>query len=116
MQLKTLLNRVHPVKGFVYEKDGSAADADANAPNGGRVEVTTLRAREGSKGLCSWCGRPAPAHDRLPPRRFDFVPLWGIAVVPVYAVRRADCRSCGGVKVERVPWCEPGGKGPTTTA
>ena len=64
----------------------------------------------------SGCGRPAPAYDRLPPRRFDFVPLWGMAVVLVYAMRRVSCRACGGVRVERVPWCEAGGKSPTTTA
>ena len=35
------------------------------------------------------------------PRRFQFVPLWGIAVFFVYAMRRVDCISCG-VKVETV--------------
>jgi len=36
-------------------------------------------------------------------RRFQFVPLWGIAVFFVYARRRVDCPTCG-VTVERVPW------------
>jgi transposase len=41
------------------------------------------------------------------------VPLWGLAVVFVYALRRVDCPQCG-VKVERVPWAE--GKRRLTTA
>jgi transposase len=112
MQMKTLLNRVHPVKGFVYEKE--EAVEDDSAPNGIRLEVQ-LRARRGSRGICSCCGKPGAAYDRLPERRFDFVPLWGIAVVLVYALRRIDCRGCG-VKVERVPWTAPGSKSPVTTA
>lgn len=112
MQLKTLLNRVHPVKGFVYEKDQTVEDAAA--PNGVRIEVP-VRARKGSKGLCSSCGKPGPTYDHLDRRGFDFVPLWGIAVVLLYALRRIDCRSCG-VRVERVPWCDPASKSPTTTA
>jgi transposase len=112
MQLKTLLNRVHPVKGFVYEKE--EAVEDDSAPNGIRLEVE-LRARRGSRGICSCCGKPGAAYDRLPERRFDFVPLWGIAVALVYALRRIDCRGCG-VKVERVPWIAAGSKSPVTTA
>ena len=107
-----MLNRVHPVKGFVYEKE--EAVEDDSAPNGIRLEVQ-LRARRGSRGICSCCGKPGAAYDRLPERRFDFVPLWGIAVVLVYALRRIDCRGCG-VKVERVPWTAPGSKSPVTTA
>ena len=53
MLLKTLLNRVHPVKGFVYEKDRLIADA--TEPNGVRIEAH-LRPRKGSRGACSGCG------------------------------------------------------------
>jgi transposase len=42
------------------------------------------------------------------------VPIWGIAVLLIYAMRRIDCRTCG-VKVERVPWAT-GGKSPMTVA
>jgi transposase len=38
-------------------------------------------------------------------RRFEFVPLWGIAVFFLYAMSRVDCPECG-VKVERVPWVQ----------
>jgi transposase len=41
------------------------------------------------------------------------VPLWGIVVFLVYAMRRVDCPKCG-VVVEMVPWAT--GKSPTTHA
>ena len=112
MLLKTLLNRVHPVKGFVYESD--ALIGDPAEPNGVRIEAR-LRPRKGSAGVCSGCGRPGPTYDTQPARRFGFVPLWGIAVVLVYAMRRIDCRRCG-VRVEAVPWASPGGKSPMSIA
>ena len=108
MLLKTLLNRVHPVKGFVYEKDRLIPDP--GQPNGCRIEAR-LRARQGTKGIRSGCGQAGPTYDTQPERRFDFVPLWGIAVVLVYGLRRIDCQRCG-VKVEAVPWAAPGSKSP----
>ena len=112
MLVKTLLNRVHPVKGFVYVKDELAPDS--TTPNGLRIEAY-LRARKGSAGACSGCGQRGPTYDTQPERRFDFVPLWGIAVVLIYALRRIDCPHCG-VKIEAVPWATPGGKSPRTLA
>lgn len=112
MLIKTLLNRVHPVKGFVYERDRLAEDPAA--ANGCRIEVD-VRPRGGSRGVCSGCGRRGPTYDTQPPRWFDFVPLWGIAVALIYAPRRIDCWHCG-VKVERLPWCTPASKSPMTTA
>ncbi len=44
-----------------------------------------------------------PAYDRLPERRFEYVPLWGMAVFFVYATWQVGCSKCGG-KVEQVPW------------
>ena len=108
--MKTLLNQVHPVKGFVYEKLKRVADPEQ--PNGCRIEVE-LRVRRRSKGVCSGCGHRGATYDTQPARRFDFVPLWGIAVVLVYAMRRIECPRCG-VKVERVPWAV--GKSSATVA
>ena len=48
-------------------------------------------------------GKRPPGYDTLATRRFEFVPLWGIAVFLVYAMRRVACASCA-VKVETVPW------------
>lgn len=110
MHIKVLLNRVHPIKGFVYEKVRLLDDAAQ--PNGLRLEVD-VRARRNSRGVCSKCEQRGPGYDHLDARRFDFVPLWGIAVVMLYAMRRIDCRQCG-VTVERVPWAQ--GKSSTTLA
>ena len=112
MQLKTLLNTVHPVKGFVYGKIRRVEDA--RACNRMRIEVQVL-SRKGSRGVCSGCGKACVTYDHLPERHFDFVPLWGIAVMLVYAMRRVNCPKCG-VKVEQTPWCEAAGKSPMTTA
>ena len=97
MQLKTILNRVQKFKSFVY---GSARWVnDAKEP---AVEVE-LHARANSRTICSGCGRPRPGYDRLPLRRFEFIPLWGLKVFFLYVPRRVDCCWCG-VKVERMPW------------
>jgi len=93
MQVKTVLNRVHRIKGFVYEGVRWAGD---------QIEVA-VRPRQGSRPVCSACGRKGPGYDTLPQRRFDFVPLWALGVVFVYAMRRVECPHCG-VTVEQVPW------------
>ena len=112
MLLKTVLNRVHRVKGFVYETVQLIEAPDQ--PTGLRIDVQ-VRPRQGSRGYCSGCGRRGSTYDHLEQRRFDFVPLWGIAVVLLYAMRRIDCPCCGAT-VEGVPWAEPGGKCHATLA
>ncbi len=62
---------------------------------------------------CSRCQHPSPGYDRLPERRWQFVPLWGIAVWFVYAPRRVSCGE-HGVVVEHIPWSD--GKRPLTIA
>ena len=37
---------------------------------------------------CSGCGASGRVYDRLTPRRFEFVPLWGLRVFFLYAMRR----------------------------
>ena len=71
-----------------------------------------IQPRAHSRAICSGCGQKAPGYDRLAKRRFEFVPLWQIAVYFVYALRRVQCPRCG-VKVEQVPWCD--GKNQLTT-
>jgi transposase len=99
MQLKTILNRVEPFKSFVYGKVQLVEKAGRPT-----IEVE-VDARKNGRPICSGCGRPGPGYDRLPERRFEFVPLWGIAVCFVYTMRRVNCPNCG-VTVERVPWAE----------
>ena len=63
-----------------------------------------VRPRKGPAAVCSRCHQPAPGYDQLPERRFEFIPLWGFFVFLLYAMRRVDCRRCGAVVVEEVPW------------
>lgn len=106
MHLKTILNRVTNYKSFVFGPVRWLENGRGLA-----VEVEILPRRNG-RPICSGCGQPGPTYDRSPdPRRFEFVPLWGILVYFVYRMRRVSCSDCG-VKVERVPWGH--GKCPTT--
>ena len=107
MQLKSILNRVEPFKSFVYGKVTWVEGACRPT-----LEVE-LHARKNGRAICSGCGQPGPGYDRLPTRRFEFVPLWGIAVHFVYALRRVDCSTCG-VTAEQVPWAR--GKSHLTTS
>jgi transposase len=99
MQLKTILNRVEPFKSFVYGKIQWVEKTERPT-----IEVEVY-ARKNGRPICAGCGRSGPGYDCLPERRFEFVPLWGIAVSFVYAMRRVNCPTCG-VTVERVPWAE----------
>jgi len=95
MLLTRLLNACHHFPGFVYT--GARLCADAN-----RIEVD-VRPRQGSKARCSGCHEIASGYDQMPQRGFEFIPIWGFAVILLYCMRRVDCRRCG-VKVEEVPW------------
>jgi transposase len=97
LQLKTILNEVHPIKGFVYE--------DVRLVYGGGTPwiEATVRERRGSKLLCGKCGEPGTCYDHQPERRFGFVPLWGLAVTLLFRPRRVKCERCG-IHVETIPW------------
>ena len=107
MQIKTILNRIQKHRGFVY---GSARWSDQGRELALEIDIYPHRR---NRARCSGCGRRGPQYDRLEPRRFEFVPLWGIRVFFWYMMRRVDCVPCGGVHVERVPWAE--GKHQLTT-
>src|SRR4051794_14453115 len=104
LTVKKLLNAKEKHPGFVCEEirltDGENA----------RIEIK-LVPRKGCKGLCSCCSEPCPGYDRLPPREFIHVPIWGMPVIYLYAMRRVDCPK-SGVTVEAVPWSS--GKSPIT--
>jgi len=106
MPLKSILNRVQRHQRFVYGTIRRAKKATR------LILEIRIRARKGSKPICSGCGSPRAGYDTLSVRSFEFVPLWGIAVFFLYAMRRVDCPACG-VKVERVPWAA--GKNHLTT-
>jgi transposase len=108
MQLKTILNQVTGYKSFVIGK------ANWIEENGEKVALEVeIRPRANGRPICSGCNQVRPGYDRSwEPRRFEFIPLWGIMVYFVYHMRRVNCPDCG-VKVERVPWAD--GKSPMTT-
>ena len=96
MELITILNRCHRFRGFVYQHARFSADKKS-------IEVA-VRPRKGSAAVCSRCHLPAPGYDQLAERRFEFIPLWGFLVFLLYTMRRVNCRRCGIVAVEEVPW------------
>ena len=108
MQLQTILNRVQRHRSFVY-RNIRWVESDRSSL---ALEVD-IEPRANGRAVCSGCHRRGPGYDVLAPRRFEFVPLWGILLFFVYSMRRVDCGSCG-VTVEDVPWGE--GKSSLTTA
>ena len=106
MDLITILNHCDRHPGFVYRPARWGADKKS-------IEIA-IRPRAGSAAICSGCHQPAPGYDHLPERRFEFIPFWGILVFFLYCMRRVDCRNCGKVLVEEVPWSD--GKHQSTKA
>jgi len=104
MQVKSILNRVEKIPGFIFERVEWSED-------GSRIEAE-IRPRKNNRAKCSGCGEEGPGYDRLKKRRYQFVPLWQIPVAFAYAPRRVECRGCG-VQVEKLPWAE--GKNRVTT-
>ena len=105
LKLKTILNLKEKWPHFVYQ--------DVRLNETGiepRIEIK-VAPRQGSKGICSGCGKPCSGYDRLKEREFFHVPLWGLTVILLYCMRRLLCKNCG-VVVESVPWST--GKSPLT--
>jgi transposase len=96
LQLITILNRCHRFPGFVYHQARFSSDHKS-------IEIA-VRPRKGSAAVCSQCHEPGPGYDKLPERRFEFIPFWGFLVFLLYSMRRVDCRRCRMVVVEEVPW------------
>jgi len=108
MRIRTVLNRCHYLKSFVYERE------QLEVVNGKEALVVDVVPRKNGKALCSGCGACAGGYDRgRQARLFSFVPLWGYPVYLRYEMRRVSCPRCG-VKVEQVPWSA--GKSPRTRA
>ena len=106
MLLKTILNRLHKHKSFVY------GTARWITHGGAEAIGVPVEPRANGRPICSGCGRAGPGYDHLAERRYQFVPMWGLAVFLLYAPRRVACPGCG-VKVERLPWAR--GKSRLTT-
>ncbi len=83
-------------RAFVYQHAQFSADKKS-------IEVA-VRPRNGSAAVWSRCHLPATGYDQLAERRFEFIPLWGFFVFLLYTMRRVNCRRCGIMAVEEVPW------------
>jgi len=95
--LKTILNKVQPIKGFVYE-------SVRFSPELPETIVATVVARTGSQARCSGCGRACPTYDHADrPRVWLLPPLFKFTLTLIYTMRRVKCPQCG-VRVEKVPW------------
>ena len=96
LTVKALLNRVQPIKGFVYE----SVRFSSILPD--TLEVAVVP-RQGSKARCSGCGQHCSTYDHLGTRTWTMTPLWIFTMALIYTMRRVDCGACG-VLVEKVPW------------
>lgn len=105
MQFQTILNRIEKHASFVY---GQAVFVQTDA--GLAIEVD-IHPRKNGVPVCSRCWQRRPHYDTLQVRRFEYIPIWGILVFFLYAMRRVNCPRCG-VVVELVPWAD--GKRSTT--
>jgi transposase len=99
MLIKTILNKCHKFKSFVY---GKAYFSENERRQVLKIDILP---RKNSKGICSNCHQPAPGYDRLEKREFEFIPVWGFSIFFVYTMRRVECPTCG-IRVEEVPWAD----------
>jgi transposase len=107
MLVKTILNHIQKYSSFVY------GDATLYKREENLILDIGISPRKNSRPVCSKCGVHGPVYDHMPtPRRFEYIPIWGIRVFFVYTMRRVDCPTCG-VTIESVPWGD--GKRQTTT-
>ena len=74
MQLKTILNRVEKHNGFIYGKQ--TWTKTKSLPE---IEIV-VRPRKGSRPYCAGCGRLGTTYDTGKPRRFQYIPFWGILI------------------------------------
>jgi transposase len=100
VRLETILNKVHPLKSFVYRKSGY------EMIGGRKTIVVDIIPRGNGIPRCSVCGSRAPLYDRGGHERlFKFVPLWNTPSYLRYTRRRVQCAT-HGVRVEWIPWSE----------
>ena len=94
MLVESLVKATVELQGFrVVRVTGDVAGLDAELAPDGRYAPR-----------CGRCDERGGYRDTRWVRRFRHVPLWGIPVTLVYAPRRVQCRPCGGVHVEALPW------------
>jgi len=101
MRLQTILNKIHPIKGFKYDSISTETDSSGSITK----IVAHIKPKATAKPRCSSCGNPSSGYDTNPkPRVFQFIPLFNIPLFFSYFMRRVQCKHCNGVKTEAVPW------------
>jgi transposase len=98
LTVKTLFRHVQDLAGFVVKSVNHFLDDKEP-----RIEVV-LDVHGNYKRRCSCCDMPGRVHDKLPERRWHYVPLWNIPVYLWYAPRRVICPVSGAPTVEAMPW------------
>ena len=88
---KTLGIKRHVVKKVEQDESGFTVELDVHA----RCRLP-----------CGTCGALCRVRDRLAPRTWRHVPLWGITVRLIYRPARVSCEHCGAVRVESIPWSQ----------
>ena len=104
MHIKILLNHVTKFKSFVFQNPRLCRKSNKL--------FIPVEPRKNSKPLCSRCGHSGSIYDHLHQREFLLPPIWNIMVVLLYTMRRVNCKHCGKIAVEQVPWAT--GKSPVT--
>jgi len=101
MHLKTILNRRHRLKCFVYSKVEIVERFEGDA---GQLHIE-VNARKNSRPRCGQCRKAGPIYDTRGQRKFEFIPILGMQVFLLYTMRRVDCPDCG-VKTEHLDWAD----------
>jgi transposase len=96
MLLASIIRRTLGIKHHVVKKVGQDE-------SGFTVELDVHACR---RLPCGSCGALCRVRDRLAPRTWRHVPLWGIAVKLIYRPARVSCEQCGAVRVESIPWSQ----------
>ena len=99
MLVKTILNKIHRFKSFIYTYARFSTNDEK------MILEVGMEHRKNSKPLCSGCLGFCPGYDHLPERSYEFIPFWGIPTFFIYSPRRVNCCKCG-VVVEKVPWAD----------
>lgn len=108
MNVKTILNRLQPLKRFVYQKTHMTLDCSGQW----KVDIF-IRPHRQRSALCSRCGRQLATYDTLKERTWMFVPILNMPSFLHYCPRRVNCQE-HGVVVEALPWSD--GKRPYSKA
>jgi transposase len=93
MELITILNRCHRFRGLSTSTPIQCRQEEYRS---GRATPQGF-----GRSLLARCHLPPPGYAE---RRFEFISLWGFLVFLLCTMPRVNCRRCGIVAVEEVPW------------